>query len=677
MSQLSGRPNGLSRNQMIVWDISDTIGPPPDVADQNYMEICVRAAQAVGNPSNTPSVSNVGLAVPPPASSVRSPWGSTLNPAVPPAAQGTNFAIRNAALAARNNVFDTMDRVAAFISRAKNAGFSPPNNPFSQIAALNPIILGIVLMPDLATKLVADVVVYSQLLQAEREGKLDLSKSTFDAAQLNHVAVGLNGFGNNNSTATWLMSYLPDADAIAQQKAQELLAALDFRKRVPKMLFSLDYSPSGQTLGAIVGWQRISDASGYVLKRHGIFANDDVSVTLTNADLKAQKDQLGDYVRTWVMTFYDQINFDSICVYLDKTVRPDEYYNYRIQAYQVQNTETNAIFNVDFSPANISLAQRAAIQNEMRSIEGNPIGGDTISPYPFLARALLGDSRHDWILAGLNVRASINRADNRTTSRGYSYIGAQLSFLFQQMDQGKFLVPRDINDIPKRVTDAISQFGLSQVIGELLEETGTLFYFEGKDPPGPEEAFKAGATRLRDSNLLATVLSAVDPETATLDIRVFSANVAQLLQGASPAKGTSVSNTQPKVQSQTTEIAVPVFDDSGNDSSAQGDIQSLIQLDAPEDGIVDLTTFDGLSQFVRTIRVFSDFGSDRGSSVSTSVAMDRGTFPPPAGTITIPPPPPGNRFPPNGEGAKNPSNEVDIPDRVPGKILNPNPKQRP
>lgn len=623
------RPPGLTQNQTIVWDVADSIHVPPVIIDDYYVTVLQRTATLLGNPVIL-NAGNQGLnlSTPPPPSTTVFLWGSVLNPTVPspPSSQASSLELRNKAMAARNNVFEALDRISSFIARAKNAGFAPPDNPFVLIASMNNSDT-LIISTTLADELVPSIQTYVMLYEAEAQGKLDLNKSTYSVTQLSHASMGLQGFGSAGNTALNLLSLLPDADAIALQKAQDLLAALDFSKRVPKILFTADYAPDGNFQGSIIGWHRMADASGVTLTRHSIFENRDDAFDLPNTLLKAHYDQLIEYVKTWVLTFYDQVDPRTISIFLETTQKPDQYYNYRIQAYQFHNVETNAIFNVDLVPSNLSLAQRAALQAQMSALEGN-VAQDTISPYPFLAQQLLGDSRLDWILAGVNVRASINRADTRTNTRGFSYLGAQLSFIFQQMDAGKFFVPKDVNDCQKNVADAISQFGLSQVIGELLEETGILFYFEGKEPKGPANLFTSFGSVPADptsSTLLSAVLTAVDPETATLDLAAFASNIPVLLRGGtpSPTDGSISIASSPRVQTQTSEIDVPDFT---NDVVAGSGLQSVNQQGSTPASVIDLTTFDGLSIFIRTLRIFSDFGPDAGGSISNVINIARSPF---------------------------------------------------
>src|SRR5258708_7069896 len=138
----------------------------------------------------------------------------------------------------------------------------------------------------------------------------------------------MDGYGSGGNVATDLMRFLLSADEVRQQKDLDLLAAFDFRKRVPHVIFTADYSPTGKIERAIVSWKKIPDASGYVVKRRSVFENTENIFQFGNVDLISQMEQLGDYIRAYVLTFYDTINSDSVWAFLDKGVSPDQYYLY-------------------------------------------------------------------------------------------------------------------------------------------------------------------------------------------------------------------------------------------------------------------------------------------------------------------------------------------------------------
>lgn len=562
------RPAGITQNQSTIYDIADTVELPPTDVTKDYVDACVRAAQFLGVPVASAAK----------ASDIRSSRSS----------------FQNVSAAARNNVFDIIDKVNSFVSRAKNVGFSSPDNPFSVVSTF--VSAGTAMTPDLADSLVSDIKTYLDLLQQETDGKIDLSKNVFKAAQLASVSFGLQGFGSLAATSLDLMKFVPDSDLVKQQKAQDVLAALDFRKRVPRVLFTADYRPDSQDRGSLVGWRRIADASGYVLKRHSVFENTDVQFTLSNTDLASSYDNVRDYVKTWVLSFYDNVDENAVWAYVDTTCSPDQYYIYRVQAFQIQNEEKGAIFGVDSIPSNLSFAQRRAIEDQIANVG--------VSPYPFISQQIFGDTSYDWIIAGVNVRKSVNRSDDQSLTRNYSYLGSDTDFLFSQMDQGLFFVPRDVNDVARRINDGVSKFGITQVMTELMQDTGILTFFEGIDPRGPSEPFVSLDPSLT-SNFVAGVVSAIDPETATLDLEAFSANFPKILKGTgvTQTRLNMLASASPSIVSRVEAVPREIVVPTGSD-----DVQGVQFFDTSisDRKVIDLTTFDGLSTFLKTIRMFSD-----------------------------------------------------------------------
>lgn len=565
---ISTRVLSMTQNQHVVSDIADAMSvPPPDVM-QEYVDICVRAAQHLDSPVSFASS------------------GDSFS--------STQMSLQNTASAARNNVLAIVDMVTSFVSRAKNAGFSSPNNPFSTISSLKTS--GTPATAEQADAIVSDIKTYFDLMKQETEGKLDLGKNVYRAAQLASVSFGLSGFGSIAATSVDLMKFVPDNEMLKKQKAQDILASLDFRKRAPKVVFTAEYSPDSQNRGIIVGWKRIADASGYVVKRHSVFENKDDSFTLKNDDVRSSYENVREYVKTWILSFYDNIDENGVWTFLDTTAFPDQYYIYRVQAFQVQNEEHGAIFNVDSIPSNLSFAQRRVIEDQ--------VANTGVSPYPFIAQQIFGDTTYDWLVAGVNVRKSVNRGDDTAVTRSYSYLGSDLEFLFSQMDAGNFVIPKDVNDVVGRINNGVSKFGITQVMIELMQDTGVLSFFEGVDPRGPSSPFTS-LDPVLTSNFVSGIVSSIDPETATLDLETFSVNFPKILKGTSvrQTRLNVLSQVSPsiasKVEARPQEIVVPV-----DNSDVQG--VQFFDSSAVFGSVVDLTTFSGLSVFLKTIRMFSD-----------------------------------------------------------------------
>ncbi len=535
--------------------------------------------------------------------------------------------IQNQTARARNQIFDLISKVNSFVARAKNAGFAPSENPFVLAMSYN---IGreayspVTIPAEVAKRIFDNAQKYVRLLQAESSGELNLQENAFKAAQLSSAKFSLDGFGGSGDAAGDLARLLPDADAIKAQKASEALSVFDFTRRVPRVLFTAFYSPAGVPKGTIVGWKKLQDASGYVIRRKNIIDGREVEYTITNDDLKNSVERLREYVKAWVLSFYDNIQESTVCTFLDADVGPDAYYNYTVQAYQLQNENPGSMFSVETSPLYLSPVQKMQIKKQVLALEGVvnpgktdlPLTIDTISPYPVLAHQLLGDSKYDWLLAAVNIRQSINRRDSRTETRKFSYLTAQTDFLFAQADAGRFVVPKGMNvsTVISNVESAISRFGVGQVLREILQETGALYHFEGKDPNDNDLFRNVDTVNQGDSNLVSIVAAAVDPETATLDLKSLASNMPQLLSGQFVDLKQNLGSSAVKTI-KPTEVAVPSEFDSPSASQSEDEIQYLRQLDRLDSNIVDLTTTDGLSTFLRVIRIFSDIGPSRGAPI--------------------------------------------------------------
>lgn len=597
------RFNRLTEAQTFVNQIMKALADVPTDINLEYKKICSDAATNVGNPvvDNVRSIEKTTRQSP----DKTTPWGRSTFPRFSSGHTSSLQGVRNAAMMARNNVFEVVDRVNAFISKAKNAGFSPPSNPFVTLAQHN----AHGTFPDAAEaeSLTADIKKYVDLLLLERNGKFNVEGQADAVAQLSSVSLSLDGFGGSGNTATDLLNFIPDLDAIRKQKAKDLLATIDFRKRVPRVLFTSSYSPDGEDRGCIVGWKRIPDASGYILKRRNIFNGREEKFFITNQEASTLHSRFKEYVKSWVLSFYDDVTVDSVYYFLDQ-VPSDGFYTYTVQAYQNFNESKNTFIS-DTKPVNMTLAVRRQVREQFEKLRA---GGSEFSPYPIIAKTILGDEKLDWVLAAVNIRSSILRNDLRSYTRKFGYLGAELDFIFSAMDEGKFVVPKDPGQIATNVSKSISSFGVTQTILETLQETGILYHFDGVD--ARDAGVVKSDTSIDASSILSTVLSAVDPETMTLDLRSLAANLPSLLEGGNLKQSTRLEKGIITSEKRAEEIVIP-------DPNPDGDpLQYTQVLDGMRAGVVDLTTFEGLGKLIRTIRVYVDTQAARTSPKSSVVS---------------------------------------------------------
>lgn len=666
----------LTTNQRLVVMLADVMGTPPVSMGQDYLDECIQVAALLGIASDaaqatlkalqlstTTQVLVTSVQRPLPSSPVNTnPNGNVLHPAPPASSTDSNnhVAIRNAALGVRNAVFDFINKVSAFITRALNTGLQPPDNPFALVATRQAVreqqirtagnsADSLFVDPNLANDLVYNIGAYVQLLAAQSSGQLDLGNVTNVSAQINSFTLSLDGYGSNGNVATDLMRFLPSADEVREQKNEELLAAFDFKRRVPKVIFTSDYQPTGDKQGMLVGWKKIPDASGYVVRRRNVFDNTEAEIHLSNSDLTTVMDHVRDYIKAYVTTFYDTVDDTQLWTYLDQSVLPDQYYLYFVKAYQVKNDSKDQVFNVPTNPSSLSAVNRGRLTSTLSGLANQYFGTndpDSINPWPLVSLQLYGNSQFDWILAAVNSRASVNRSDSADDTRRFSYLGARISHLLDFMDRGLFVVPKNVNDVVSNVNSSISAFGVSQTIAEILHETGILYYFEGTEQKKPDGFNRAGTLDVSVSPLLSGIISVVDPETATMDLGSLGTNLPAILNNTQfsndPAEVTglrlSSAVSNPNVHATSQEVNVP-NPDATSSTVSQSDVQYLNQLPPTASSVIDLTTFDGMSALVRTIRIFADEGPHRGGGDADTQTVIQP--PAPADKIVVQPPPPG------------------------------------
>jgi len=449
----------------------------------------------------------------------------------------------------------------------------------------------------------------------EKEGEFDLHsktiKSTGTGAQISSYSISLDGYDIVTSNgAVGILSFLPDIDKIKRKRIREALGSLTFKNRVPKIIFTVNYEPDGVSRGNIIGWKRIFDASSYTLKRHDIFENKEIEYEFSNEDLVSQYEFIKNYVNEWVLSFYDHIDDDMVYAVLDKEIVPHHFYVYTLVANQLIRTDKDFVFNVDTSLLAISRLQLKDIGNEIASHVKNTVGKkikdadvDDVNPYPFISKRFYGNDKYDWILAAINVKAAKERGDDRTTVRKFSYLGANHSFISEQIRAGRFFRPTDPDEIVKNVNESITTFGVTQTLLDIIENTGLDFYFGSKESSA-EEQFKRATAVLDEVDLggITTILSIIDPETATVDVESLVSNLLLVSQGR-------INTNQVDESSKPTEIDVPP-QQKDEEIFSEDPLQFVGDFDASQE-ILDLTTFDGISEFIRIIRLFFDMSPNR------------------------------------------------------------------
>lgn len=584
---------------------------------------------------------------------------------------------KSIAVALREKLFARIDVLDGFVKRSKNAGLVVPENPIAVLMQANSIngaqrklFAPIGVTETRAQELLASLKKLTAFIDDETAGRLQLVKQSVSSfAQISSYAVGVEGLGNYSVND--LNGFVPTADAAKLKKTIEALTSLDFSKRIPRVLFTADFSADGiVSNGAIIGWRRMFDAAGYIIDRHDVFRNVDRSFSFSNAQLLEKQKFISDYIRDWVLSFYD-VDEKSVVAWVDDQVEQDSYYVYRISAYQNSAPAQGTIFFVDTAVATLSAEKLREIKNEMTAlvtvkaaslqpsnpafqmssqtglavVDARPAGNigslgtrptvqptstrptqtvgsiplsfsfdevsedptmvpfglsvDSISPYPYIAKKLYGDAQYDWLLAGSNVKASFERRDSVEKLRSFSYLGSSLSFISAQIALGNFVMPTDIQKLIENVETSVSSFGVARTLTEILDATGMLFFFNSKDiVPG-----QPAATDATESGALAAILSTIDIETATLDPKKLLSNIR--------AQTNSLSSALQFAPSPVVDIEVRLRTDHTSDTLFADQAAQFVGDVNSDTSLIDLTTFAGISRFIRTLRTFFDFNTGR------------------------------------------------------------------
>lgn len=621
-------------NSDIVWAVADVLQTPPSVINNDYNNEAAWVASFLSVPVADAVRNNWlagGVTVLTSITKSSSNLWSWFKPVVTWWDQ--NEQVRTRGMQAQCNVLAFVERVTSWASQARSAGLDPPDDPFAQISALNAkrspkfARQRDLFSTQLADDLVFNMKAYVDLIQAYNAGGIDLSTGQVNAAQLTHVQLSYDGLGGSGNTAADIKTFLPSLDAQKEEAARKALEVLDFSKRIPYVLFTADYVPQvgGSSQGVLVGWKKIADASGYVVKRHAVFNNLDTQFTVDNAAVSASTAALLPYAKTYTLSYFDNIDDKSVQIYCDSTAQQDEIYVYRIQGYQVQAPSDGIIFSVTTTPISFTTQAKNTIALYVQDMSywpaytitgwtasGQPIKNyigfqETISPWPAVSKYIYGDVNYDWILAAVNVRASMQRKDPIAVTRQYSYLTAHSDFLHQQAAAGKLVKPMDVSAVAAAVNDSIQKYGVEQTLQNILDETGITFYYEGRDPKEDAVFHRAGSdSQPVSSKLFDAIGSSIDPETATLDLKHLMSNVMNVYSFQLWGGNASIGGV---VSSNPTEVAMPDLDEKGPD--AQNPTEFINQIGDLSDSTVDLTTFEGLSKLMRCLRIISDFGPNR------------------------------------------------------------------
>lgn len=413
----------------------------------------------------------------------------------------------------------------------------------------------------------------SEITKAYEEGRITFERKP--AAQLASYEISVDGMSQQSGDPLAdILGYQPDGDYIKRKRALDSLAKLDFSKRKPYVLFTLQ-NPKGDV---VICWSKMRDAAAYSISRRDVFYGISLpEIVVENNELeKSTKDLLQDERFFQALSFYDWTSSRDVFAIADDSVESDTLYSYNISALQKKAPASPFIFDVQvnsllFSPsllksANDALAKEAQVFGREAS---------SMSPYPAISQAVYGDSSYGWVIAGCNILSSIRRADTVDDIRSNSYIGATTERLFAEAQAGRLFIPSDLSSVQQNVEAAIATYGISQTILSILDGVGITQFVSGKDDPNGIQTTQQSIEN--STGGLSRILSAIDPETATLDPKLIVVS------------GQTNSSRNTSIQVKDSSDGIATFDE------------------IVEAGIIDLTTYTGISRLMQLLRTVYDF----------------------------------------------------------------------
>ncbi len=413
----------------------------------------------------------------------------------------------------------------------------------------------------------------SEVTKAYEDGEVTFPRKA--AAQLASYEVSVDGMSaQSGDPLSDILGYQPDGDYVKRKRALDSLAKLDFSKRKPYLLFTLENPKKG----VVICWGKMRDASAYTISRRDVFYGIDLpDVTLRNEDLvETTKDLLLDERFFQTLSFYDWTSARDVFAFVDDSIEADTLYSFRVSALQKKAPASPFIFDVPMNALLFSPTLAKSVKDVLAK-EAEVFGKDpaSMSPYPAISQAVYGDPSYGWIIAGCNMLASIRRGDDVDKIRLNSYIGSTPEHLFAEAQAGRVFIPSDVKKVQETVESAVASYGISQTILSILDGTGVTQFVSGKDDPNGIQATQQSVEG--STTGLSRILGVIDPETATLDPKMI------MIGGQT----NSFRNT-----------SIPVKDSSDGVTT----FDEII-----DEGIIDLTIYSGVSRLMQLLRTVYDF----------------------------------------------------------------------
>lgn len=479
-----------------------------------------------------------------------------------------------AAMIIRSHVLQRIADINETSAIAMSRGYLLPDSPFPKIEQINrtrglfqPIPLEYndqIYLFNAARDL-------SLIADGYSDGRIKFARAP--AVQLASFEVSVDGISTQSGDALIdILGYQPDGDFVKRKRAIDSLSKLDFSKRKPYLLFTLESDK-----GVIVCWSKMRDASGYVISRRDVFNGFSLpDIVESNAGLLKSTNELLESDRFYqAVAFYDWTAPQDVMAITDASTERDTLYAYRISGLQKKAPATPFIFDVPSNSLLFSPALAASIRNEIaRETEAFQKDFSSASPYAAISKVIYGDSNYGWIIAGCNILASIRRGDSVDVIRANSYVGSTMDRIFSEAAAGRLFIPSDLTQVQAAVESAVSAYGVSQTILSVLDGVGMTNFISGKDDPNGIQSTQASIEG--STSGLARILSVIDPETATLDPKLI------VIAGRPRVNKTGATEIR-------TSVGPSAFDEI---------------FDA---GVIDLTTYSGIGRLMQLLRVVYDF----------------------------------------------------------------------
>lgn len=477
-----------------------------------------------------------------------------------------------AAMVMKNGIVMQFEKISEVCALAANRGYLLPDNPYPRIQAINaqrqPWQALSVSFED-GILLLQAAVELSMVVNGYLTGEIKFDRPQ-PASQLASFEVSLDGIAPQSGDAlSDILGYQPDADFVKRKRALDSLAKLDFSKRKPYLLFTADVMLDGvRSQKTIVCWSKMRDASSYIVKKVDVFGEKTFAEReLTNADLVTSTQRLLlDENFLQIMSFYDWVGPNDFFAFIDDDTTANTLYSYKITGVQVKAPASPFVFDVQMNSLYLSPSQLSQLNDLIA------FGGDT-SPYPYVAQVVYGDPALGWILAGCNITASRRRNDPSEQTRSFAYVGSPPSSIVSSITSGKFFVPTRISDVQQAIENGVASYGISQALLSVLDGTGLTFFISSKDEPNGLRPNLVGIDAITGG--LAKIISAIDPQTATMDTSSLLTNLTSPVVVSSTSFGLQFEEAPP---------APPI--------------------DAE---IIDLTTYAGIGKLMQVLRVIYDF----------------------------------------------------------------------